>query len=401
MTNKVNQIGISSNRRLGDIIAEIEELKLKVRPFFQRRLIWTPANKERFLDTVLNGLPFPEIFIATGALNLKTARRENWLVDGQQRITTLLHYVRAAEGVSYSKVRPYSALSEAEQTAFLDYEATVRDLGTIGEDQIKDIFQRINSTDYALKSMEKLHAMFNGKYSRFCEDLAEHKFFQRHNVFSDVNRKRMYDVSFCVILVTTLLCGYYRRDEMNRKFLERYNDEFSEGPKIKSELEAVFKFLDACNLPPDSRAWRKTDLFTLLVECHSSLVVLGRPLDPEPVGRALDSFYRSVDALFGARKQPEGGEGTQIFRYLKAATKATNDKYARLDRAEILQDLISNVSMSKGGSAATETKPARPKAPAAKTGKGVRITRSAAAKPTGSKNEAKGAAKSAKRVARQ
>ncbi len=44
-----------------------------------------------------------------------------------------------------------------------------------------------------------------------------------------------------------------------------------------------------------------------------------------------------------------------VFRYLKAATKATNDKYARMDRAEVISGLLES-TLNKTGSAKTPAK---------------------------------------------
>ena len=90
-----------------------------------------------------------------------------------------------------TKVKPYQELTEVDKTRFLDYPVAVRNLGTVTVDQIKGIFARINSTDYALKAMERLNAQFSGEYKNFCDDLSKDSFFSRHKVFSltDFRRK--------------------------------------------------------------------------------------------------------------------------------------------------------------------------------------------------------------------
>jgi len=220
----------------------------------------------------------------------------------------------------------------------------VRDLGAVDKNTIREIFRRINSTDYALKSMEVLNAMYSGKYKQYCEALSRQPFFDQHKVFPEAYRKRMYDLTFCVILVTTILSGYYRRDEKNAEYLERYNDEFLDDDKIQAQLDQVFDFVERCGFAEHSRAWKQTDLFTLLVELHSALIVNKSPLDVETVGQRLRVFYGQVDQLYKGKKLPEEGEvpsgQEQVFRYLKAATKATNDKYARVERAEVISELI-------------------------------------------------------------
>jgi hypothetical protein len=325
-----------SNVRIAELILAVEEKRWEVQPFFQRRLVWTGKDKEFLIDTVLREFPFPEIFVAHKAQG-SSLKRPTFLVDGQQRITTLQSYYNGdEEGFPYKTIKRYSELTNKEQQAFLNYEVAVRDLGTVDEATLKEIFRRINSTDYALKTMEVLHAMYSGAYKEFCVALAGNPFFEAHEVFSKSNVKRMYDVTFCVILVATLMGGYYRRDERNAEFLERYNDVFDEQDELQTGLNLVFEFLDDCELPPSSRVWKQTDLFTLLVELYAALNYQNIGLDPKVVGKKLDAFYAEVDAAFkgATQRRPE------VVRYLKAATKATNDKYARIDRAEVIAGLL-------------------------------------------------------------
>src|SRR5207245_6722162 len=130
-----------------------------------------------------------------------------------------------------------------------------------------------------LKAMERMNALFNGAYIQFCQELSTNQFFERHGVFSTADWRRMRDLDFCVILVTTLLSTYYHRDEKNREYLRRYNDEFPEADRLYGQVTTVFEFIDHCGISDQSRAWRKTDLFTLLTEVHSALVVRKVPLD--------------------------------------------------------------------------------------------------------------------------
>src|ERR1700730_16787624 len=91
-----NNIG-ASNHRVGDLIEDALEKRLSIQPFFQRRLVWNNDDKEKFIDTVLNGYPFPEIFVAEGKREGKSTRREKMLVDGQQRLSTLISYFEGSD----------------------------------------------------------------------------------------------------------------------------------------------------------------------------------------------------------------------------------------------------------------------------------------------------------------
>ncbi len=313
-----------------------------LQPAFQRRLVWTNVVKDHFLETVVLGLPFPEIFIATGDIDTTSMMRRNLLVDGQQRISTLCEYVKGSPDLVLAKVTPYNQLESDQMAQFLDYEVAVRDLGKRTPEQIKEIFARINSTDYALKAIERLNAMFTGQYKAFCDELSRHVFFNTHRTFTITDMRRMRDLDFCVILTTTLLSTYYHRDALNLEYLQRFNDSFPKGPKIKSLLNRVFSFIDACDFDKKCRVWKKTDLFTLIVEL--SVYLQKHMLDATKVKSVLEPFYFQVDEMFALKMSEEehaaDAPAKSVFRYLKAATKATNDKYARVDRAEVIDSLL-------------------------------------------------------------
>jgi uncharacterized protein with ParB-like and HNH nuclease domain len=347
------------NRRVGDLLRDVDEKRLMLRPHFQRRFVWTNVVKDKFIETVRLSLPFPEIFVAAGELDTQTMRRVNWLVDGQQRISTLRQYVQGSKDLVLKLNKPYGDLTEEERTRFLDYLVAVRDLGTVTEEQVKEIFSRINSTDYALKRMERLNALFGGEYKTFCDKLSLDPFFDHHGVFTLNDRRRMHDLTFCVILVSTLLSTYYNRDEKNAEYLKRYNDDFAQKDELGSQIATVFDFVEKCGFGERSRAWKKTDLFTLLVEIHSALVVRNVPLDPAAVGPRLEAFYSQVAELYntkGGAEEETANVETDVIRYLKAATKATNDKYARIDRAEIIGRILESTSRRPAKAA---SKPAR------------------------------------------
>ena len=161
----------------------------------------------------MRGYPFPEIYIAAGEVNTDTGEGTEMLVDGQQRVTTLQQYFQGSSDLKLSRghTSPYSELGKKEQTNFLEYEVVVRDLGNISITQIKQIFQRINSTNYALNAMEIHNAIFDGEMKKFAEELAEDNFFDKHRVFRTHEIRRMNDTSFALSLIITVMSTYFHR----------------------------------------------------------------------------------------------------------------------------------------------------------------------------------------------
>jgi hypothetical protein len=163
--------------------------------------------------------------------------------------------------------------------------------------------------------------------------------------------------------VTTMLSTYYHRGEKNYEYLLRYNDSFPMKADVLSRLEATFAFVDNCNFRETARCWKKTDLFTVLVELDSALNVRKLSLDPNRVSEKLSEFYAQVDELYkageGTRTEKKSERVPEVFKYLKAATKATNDKYARLDRANVIGQLIESSGLHKSAVATAVRKSRR------------------------------------------
>jgi hypothetical protein len=102
----------AENRRVRALLSGIQSRELSPRPDFQRKLVWSNGDKLAFLDTVLRGYPFPEIYIAVGEVNLETAAGTEMLVDGQQRITTLHQYFTGSPALTLTpEFRPYRDLT--------------------------------------------------------------------------------------------------------------------------------------------------------------------------------------------------------------------------------------------------------------------------------------------------
>lgn len=328
----------ATNRKLRTLLTAIRSGSLVPRPEFQRRLVWANRHKLAFIETVLSGYPFPEIYVAAGQVNPDTGEGTEMLVDGQQRMSTLFEYFTGSGELKLrDEVQPYAALPPGVKMEFLEYDVVVRDLGQLDIPAIKEVFRRINSTNYALNAMEIHNARFDGAFKQFGEELVRHDFFEENRVFSAADARRMNDLRFTLTLIATTMSTYFNRDDELEDYLLRFNDEFRQRDKVLAELEGVFAFVRDCDFSPDSRAWRKPDLFSLLVEVHRILVKELTPLDPSAVREELEDFWRQVGQVRETgQTQPSSDAAAEVFRYYKASIQATNDRNSRIARGEII-----------------------------------------------------------------
>ena len=258
-----------TNIRLRKLLSGLKNGTLIPRPEFQRRLVWANKHKIAFIQTVLEGLPFPEIYIAAGDVNLTSGEGNEMIVDGQQRISTLYQYFTGSDEIKYpSDVLPYEKLTPQQQEDFLEYEVVIRDLGKQTIENIKTIFQRINSTNYSLNAVEIHNSRFDGALKMFAEELSENSFFEDHSVFTNNDIKRMRDLGFSLLTSITLLSSYFNLETVFETFLEKYNDEFPDSEKLKTEIEFILNQIESLDFDEKSRVYKKNDLFTLIIELH-------------------------------------------------------------------------------------------------------------------------------------
>ena len=62
-------------------------------PSFQRRSVWPSGAKSYLIDTIVRGLPIPIIFLREQKTDLDSLEPKREVVDGQQRIRTLLTFI--------------------------------------------------------------------------------------------------------------------------------------------------------------------------------------------------------------------------------------------------------------------------------------------------------------------
>jgi hypothetical protein len=326
-----------TNWKIRQLITMVKEEKLIPRPEFQRRLVWKISDKNHFLDSIIEGYPFPEIYVADGDVNLETGEGTQLLVDGLQRVSTITQYFDADPDLKLTTVPAYKDLSPEKKTAFLQYDVAVRDLGAVSADQLVEVFRRINATSYSLRDIEIHNARFRGELKEFADQFSQIEFFATHRVFNAADYRRMGDLRFALSIIIACIAGYSNRDDLFERMLEFYNDEFPNSEEFGSGLNKVVSFVDECGFDKHSRAWRKADLYTLFVELYMALCKERLNLQPSDVVDALQPFFETID-----RGDFEGNR--LAASYYKAALQASNDRVNRVRRGAILGGLIRGTS---------------------------------------------------------
>ena len=329
----------ADNRKISLLLKMEREGSLIPTPDFQRRAVWTNPDKVAFIETILTGYPFPEIYTAVGDVDTTSGDATELLVDGQQRLRTIKDYFNGISPFKNSRsITAYKDLEEDDKRNFLNYDVAIRNLGILDESDIREVFKRINRTSYSLNDMERFNAVYLGEYKKFSELIANDPFFLDNKIFSPNDIRRMKDVVYVASLLATMMSDYFHRDDEIEDYLERYNEEFTEKSELYARVNAVLAYIRELDLPAGSRAFKKTEFYTLFIELDRQLHAVKAKPEPGAARAALGAFFDKVDAA-----RAGGSDDPSVTAYLASIVQNTADRSARISRGNLLRELIQSV----------------------------------------------------------
>ena len=310
-----------STKKISDLIGMIKRGDLILQPDFQRKLVWSIRHKESFIDTILKGFPFPEIYIAQSGIDLETFQAQQVVVDGQQRLSTIISYINGE--LPCKKILRYSALDNQQKAAFLNYDVVVRDLKDASSDTIKEVFRRINLTQYRLNDIEINNAIYEGEFISTAKDILNHLDNGSFPLFSDNELNRMGDLNYILMIMATLEeGGYFAGNTMTGEYIIKYDDSYENAETMKDKILNLFHVIESFNLDTDSMWYRKSNFFTMFVELSKVSQI------PDDIVAKIHSFEDEVLAN-------KGNEENDFGKYYSVMYTGTNSRGARIKRANL------------------------------------------------------------------
>lgn len=320
-----------SSAKISDLYRRVKNGSLILQPEFQRKFVWNTEHRENFIQTVLKGLPFPEIYVAQHGVDLDRLSAEEVVVDGQQRLSTIIRYIDEVEGsTEFGKIVPkFRELKPDEQRSFLNYNVVVRDLGDIDSELIKEIFRRINLTKYNLRQVEIHNAIYDGAFIQLAKDLAEQASISKFPTFGDAGLLRMDDLDFVLLVIATIENGgYFPYSNEVEHYIAQNNDGYpNQVMRSKSFLKTA-KLITSLKLEKDSVWFRKSNLLTLFIELMSASNI------PKDLKMKLLRFERQI--LENKTKENEFGV------YYAAMFTGTNKRKERIVRGDLFRKHVLN-----------------------------------------------------------
>ena len=146
-------------------------------PLFQRRYVWTKIQADRFVESILLGLPVPGIF-----LSVEPESRSLQIIDGLQRLVTLKNFVEGSASLGQSVHGDFVGLSykTLPQADRRDFENAIIHATVVRQDKPPDdnsslfhIFERLNTGGTAAQPHEVRRSLYGGSLNRLLERLDE------------------------------------------------------------------------------------------------------------------------------------------------------------------------------------------------------------------------------------
>lgn len=180
----------------GEIINMYRDKEIIISPEYQRAFRWDEQRQSDFIESILLGIPFPSIFVATNPDG-------KWeLIDGLQRVSTVLSFfneLKDEEGNPY----PKNGLKLVEgsmlkglkditiDTLPLEYKLQIKRTPCrveiiLKESEFKmryELFKRLNTGGEGLSRQEIRNCIFRGLNSRYSEFVAE---LSRNDIFREI-----------------------------------------------------------------------------------------------------------------------------------------------------------------------------------------------------------------------
>lgn len=192
----------------GEIINMYRDKEIIISPEYQRAFRWDEQRQSDFIESILLGIPFPSIFVATNPDG-------KWeLIDGLQRVSTVLSFfneLKDEDGNPY----PKNGLKLVEgsmlkglkditiDTLPLEYKLQIKRTPCrveiiLKESEFKmryELFKRLNTGGEGLSRQEIRNCIFRGldsRYSEFVAELAQDSIFREIVNISVSNEEKMY-----------------------------------------------------------------------------------------------------------------------------------------------------------------------------------------------------------------
>jgi hypothetical protein len=315
--------------------------------------VWPSAARSYLIDSILGGYPISKILLRQHT-DLSTRRTVKHVIDGQQRTQAIYDFFSDKFSISLRNSeyygRRFSTLDEDQQLRFLDYGLAADTLTNAGDEEVREIFRRLNSYNVPLNKQELRHATHQGEFKWFVNDLTiiYSQALKDLGVVSEAQINRMADAEFLTDVLVALENGIQtgspkKLDDIYTKYDKRLDKRHELQRFIDNAMSDLMSIND---LLRDTRMRARHNVYTLLLAFGNARVPqtqlqqelnfdTSRMLDDAQMVREnLSALANALDEWEAEKEvtgRPLSPVGT-FAEFVQASIEGTNTMKARLAR---------------------------------------------------------------------
>lgn len=324
---------------------------------YQRKKVWGIKDNIRLMETILLDLVIPEIFMWDYDTDPDTGKTITHIVDGQQRINAIFEYIAGNYKLQgkhlldeeikkkYSE-KFFADLDDESKKTIWSYEMSIVNLDKkFSIDDVRNMFYRLNLTDYSLNEQEKRNS-WDSAFGKKSEELANEEFWQKYKIFSSSDVRRMRDVEYCSSIILQARGGIV--DQTNGDKLDQvykdFSDEYNEAEKDVEKIHYAMKLIDELtNGETNSFLNKKTQMYTMfsvMFDFAERGINITSDMQKKLIHfiRAYTTFKNEFEIVYDSESEQKAYE--YIKKYKLASSEGVNKLNNRMIRFEVLKKIL-------------------------------------------------------------
>ncbi|WP_454624007.1 DUF262 domain-containing protein [Bradyrhizobium cenepequi] len=250
---------------IGEIVTMYEKKELIINPSFQRLFRWEDHQKSKFVESILLGIPIPPVFVFE-------TKEGTWeLIDGLQRISTILEFMGLLRDPRTEELQPASKLnatsylpslknakwdnpkqfSKSLQFTFRRARLNVQILKRPSDVHTKfDLFQRLNSGGSIATPQEVRNCaviMVDEQFFELLVRLSKNDEFSSVTRITEAGEIKQKKMEFVMRFFAFTKFGFnpaYDVEEFVDKHIVEFAKDLTEQQRIANIFDETFELLD-------------------------------------------------------------------------------------------------------------------------------------------------------------